>query len=283
MNNTFEGVKETSTHDSAYEAGRAAGLEAKKGGGAFSDIRHGYAKASYLKKMNLAVYALLLYTAAHNAYNAFERAQESWFMFAFVILGVLSMEWYIHTGLQAWMKGEITKKQIRIFKGWGALFFTLIVLGVVAGAQAVDGIANMFIDIHYHWILPAGTVMVLPAIVHLNAADEIRKAVNEGENYRRLNEAEKIRESYEQDRMDLIRRQDERVFVFNLRNNVANAIEKKIKGGLFNRDVKASIKTKADAETERLLLKAGIVDAPSGDGAVSDYPAPPDLSKIKKR
>ena len=173
INDQFQGQSFHQPPPDLYAMGREEGSKSQK-------IAGNSSSQSYVQKMQWIAGALLMYTGAHNGLNAWHRAGENWFWFCFIILGVLSMEWFLHNGHHAWLKGEFTRKQTRIFKLWGSLFFFFIVLGVLTGAQVADGLANQFIDFHYHWILPVGTVLLLPALYHLNSANEITQAKNAG-------------------------------------------------------------------------------------------------------
>ena len=206
--------------------------------------------------------ALLMYTGAHNGLNAWHRAGENWFWFCFIILGVLSMEWFLHNGHHAWLKGEFTRKQTRIFKLWGSLFFFFIVLGVLTGAQVADGLANQFIDFHYHWILPVGTVLLLPALYHLNSANEITQAKNAGANLKILAAAEKEREKHEAEYMELMKRRDERIHIWNLRKELADKTHDLINGRWTGRGTRKQIDVKAKEQVPLLLEKAGIAQQP---------------------
>ena len=216
------------------------------------------AAQSYVQRMQWITGALLFYTASHNALNAWHRAGENPFWFLFIILGVISMEWFLHCGHQAWLKGEFTRRQTRIFKAWGTLFFFFIILGVLTGAQVADSVQSQFIDFHYHWVLPIGTVLLLPALWHLNGSNEITIAKNAGANLRMLSEAEREREGHEREYMDLMKRRDERIHVWNLRKALGDGIEKRIRGSWGDRYTRNQIEMRAKDEVPKLLQKAGI-------------------------
>ena len=219
-------------------------------------------REEHTNKMDWIEVFILLYTAGHNLFNAFERAQESWLMFLFIAGGVLSMEWYLFQGQKAVKNGEYTTRQKRVFRGWGSLFFFFIILGVLTASQAVDGIANVFVEFHYHWILPLGTVLLLPALWHLRSADEILQADNEAANLELLSMAEEKRALHSDKYMDLMKRRDERVHVWNLRNMLGDKIDTLIQGTFRNSNTKKQIEIKAKEEVPLLLEKAGITDKP---------------------
>ena len=244
LNDTFKGYKppdlgpqKTTYHRSKKEA-----------------IASSPSSLSYVARMQWIEAGLLLYTATHNGINAWHRAGENPWLFFFIILGVLSMEWYLHNGHKAWLKGELTPRQTRIFKWWGTMFFFFIVLGVLTGAQTLEGVSSMFIDFHYQWILPVGTVLLIPALYHLNSANEITRAETEAAQYGLLAKAEEIREANATRYAAVLDKRNERALIGDLKNLLGDATEKRIKSRASRKD----IKFKAETEATNLLEKAGI-------------------------
>ena len=88
------------------------------------------------------------------------------------------------------------------------------------------------------------------------------KADNEAANLELLSMAEEKRALHSDKYMDLMKRRDERVHVWNLRNMLGDKIDTLIQGTFRNSNTKKQIEIKAKEEVPLLLEKAGITDKP---------------------
>lgn len=115
----------------------------------------------------------LLYSAAHNAVNAFTHSGNFVF-FIFVVVGILSVELMLWAVYNHWKDGRLIGPMLRasLWAGFFAMFYATA--GILAQAQG--GAAEGWAATYYAWIMPTSAPVMFVFAFLIQAVDPITNA-----------------------------------------------------------------------------------------------------------
>lgn len=142
----------------------------------------------------------LFYSGAHNAVNAWNRADNGLF-FIFVLVGILSVELMLWSIYKYWKAGHLVGKMLRIGKYAGMLAMFYATAGILAQAQT--GSANDWLAIYYQWILPSSAPVMFFFAFWIQSVDPIMMAERDTTAYSYLAAIEEKKEQLDARRMVL--------------------------------------------------------------------------------
>ncbi|MEM8487796.1 MAG: hypothetical protein AAF564_19750 [Bacteroidota bacterium] len=142
----------------------------------------------------------LFYSGAHNAVNAWNRADNGLF-FVFVLVGILSVELMLWSIYKYWKAGHLVGKMLRIGKYAGILAMFYATAGILAQAQT--GSANDWLTLYYQWILPSSAPVMFFFAFWIQSVDPIMVAQRDTTAYSYLAAIEEKKEELDARRMAL--------------------------------------------------------------------------------
>ena len=140
----------------------------------------------------------LFYSGAHNAINAWTRADNALF-FVFVLVGILSVEIMLWSIYNYWKAGHLVGKMLKIGKFAGILAMFYATAGILAQAQS--GTANDWLLIYYQWILPTSAPLMFLFAFLIQSVDPIMNAERDTTAYSYLAAIEERKEQLDARRM----------------------------------------------------------------------------------
>lgn len=184
----------------------------------------------------------LFYSGAHNAINAWNRAENGLF-FIFVLVGILSVELMLWGIYKYWKSGHLIGKMLRVGKlaGFLALFFATA--GILAQAQTGAG---GWLDIYYAWILPASAPVMFFFAFWIQSVDPIMTHERDVTAYSYLTAIEEKKESLDNRRMLLNEKRSNR----------------KLRAHVMRKKISALWRESDSRRTKSTLAKSSVVEMP---------------------
>lgn len=196
----------------------------------------------------------LFYSGAHNAINAWHRAENGMF-FIFVLVGILSVELMLWSIYKYWKAGQLIGKMERVALRAGALAFAYATLGILAQAQSGGG--GQFLEFYYAWILPSSAPMMFLFTFLIQAANPVDKAVRDQKAYSALFKVEQQRETLDRRRTALDQKRQQRMLEVNLFRQEMGAKWKEASSGRVRRAFASAARVSIPKLLARMGVKVG--------------------------
>lgn len=196
----------------------------------------------------------LFYSGAHNAINAWHRAENGMF-FLFVLVGILSVELMLWSIYKYWKSGQLIGKMERVGLRAGFFAFAYATLGILAHAQGGGG--GEFMDIYYKWILPSSAPAMFLFAFLIQAANPVDKAVRDQKAYAALFHVDKQRETLDAKRAALDQKRQQRALQMNLFRQRMAAKWKEASSGRVRRAFASAARTDIPALIGHMGVKIG--------------------------
>ena len=193
----------------------------------------------------------LFYSGAHNAVNAWHRAENGLF-FIFVLVGILSVEIMLWSIYKYWKAGHLVGKMLRIGKYAGILAMFYATAGILAQAQS--GSANEWLNIYYQWILPSSAPVMFFFAFWIQSVDPIMMAERDTTAYAYLASIEEKKENLDARRMRLDEQRNRRKLRSHVMKKKLIALWKESD----SRRTKSTLKRASMTEMPMLLEEVGI-------------------------
>lgn len=193
----------------------------------------------------------LFYSGAHNAINAWGRAENGLF-FIFVLVGILSVELMLWSIYKYWKNGTLIGKMMRVGKIAGALALFYATAGILAQAQT--GSANDWLTIYYQWILPSSAPVMFFMAFWIQSVDPITTAQRDISAFAYLSAIEERRETLDERRGALKDKKNRRLLRENLLGKKIVALWKESD----SRRTKGTLKRSSVVEMPELLEAVGV-------------------------
>ncbi len=193
----------------------------------------------------------LFYSGAHNAINAWHRAENGLF-FIFVLVGILSVEIMLWSIYKYWKAGHLVGKMLRIGKYAGILAMFYATAGILAQAQSAT--ANEWLNAYYMWILPSSAPVMFFFAFWIQSVDPIMMAERDTTAYAYLASIEERREQLDARRMNLDEQRSRR----KLRSHVMKKKLLALWKESDSRRTKSTLRRASMTEMPMLLEEVGI-------------------------
>lgn len=193
----------------------------------------------------------LFYSGAHNAINAWHRAENGLF-FIFVLVGILSVELMLWSIYKYWKAGHLVGKMLRIGKFAGLLALFYATAGILAQAQT--GTANDWLSIYYQWILPSSAPLMFFFAFWIQSVDPIMMAERDTTAYSYLAAIEERKEQLDTRRMHLDEQRNKRKLRSHVMRKKLSALWKESD----SRRTKSTLQRSSMTEMPLLLEEVGV-------------------------
>ena len=210
-----------------------------------------------LKGLDHIAWMFLIYSAAHNTVNAFTRS-ESIMFFVFVVVGVVSVELFLHTAYTAWKDGRLVGR-MRTVSLWGggvAMFYA------TAGILAQAAGAAEWVNLHHMYVLPTSSPMMFLFAFLVQSVDPITNADRDATANEHLHEAETRMEAIEGKRLALWDRQERRRLKAHVQRQRLDHMWRES----MSRGVRSVLKSAAPSELLTVMRSLGIHTRPKERG-----------------
>ena len=193
----------------------------------------------------------LFYSGAHNAINAWNRAENGLF-FIFVLVGILSVEIMLWSIYKYWKAGHLVGKMLRIGKFAGILAMFYATAGILAQAQSAS--ANDWLTIYYQWILPSSAPVMFFFAFWIQSVDPIMVAERDTTAYAYLASIEEKKEALDARRMRIDEARHRRKLRAHVMKKKLVALWKESE----SRRTKSTLKRSSITEMPELLQEIGV-------------------------
>lgn len=193
----------------------------------------------------------LFYSGAHNAINAWNRAENGLF-FIFVLVGILSVEIMLWSIYKYWKAGHLVGKMLQIGKFAGILAMFYATAGILAQAQSTS--ANDWLTLYYQWILPSSAPVMFFFAFWIQSVDPIMMAERDTTAYSYLASIEERKEALDARRMRLDEARNRRKLRSHVMKKKLVALWKESE----SRRTKSTLKRASITEMPALLQEIGV-------------------------